>query len=167
MEEKEAQAHDIAMKHVWWSAGMGLIPIPIVDWAAITATQLKMLKNLADHYEVEFSEHRGKSVIGALVGGSLPGLTGSTAKSLLKFIPGIGGLVGMVVAPALAGASTYALGKVFIMHFESGGTLLDFDPEKVRAHFADEFEKGKEVVSEEGGTVSNRRTKGKQSPRTA
>lgn len=162
MEEREAQAQEIVMKHVWWAAGMGLIPVPLVDLAAVTATQLKMLKNLSDHYEVEFSEQRGKSIIGALVGGALPGLTASTAKSLLKFIPGVGGLIGLAAVPALAGASTYALGKVFILHFESGGTLLDFDPDKVRAHFAKEFEEGKDVVSSKG-SASSKKTKDKSS----
>jgi hypothetical protein len=30
--------------------------------------------------------------------------------------------------PALAGAATYAIGRAFIQHFVSGGTLLDFNP---------------------------------------
>ena len=37
--------------------------------------------------------------------------------------------------PVIAGAA-YAVGKVFIQHFASGGTFLTFDPEKVRAHYA-------------------------------
>jgi hypothetical protein len=49
--------------------------------------------------------------------------------------------------PTLAGASTYAVGRVFIQHFECGGTILSFDPEKVRAHFEKEFEEGKKVVA--------------------
>ena len=28
------------------------------------------------------------------------------------------------------------MGKVFIQHFESGGTFLDFDPDKVRSYFS-------------------------------
>src|ERR1051326_9286318 len=99
MEEKEAQANDMVMKHVWWASGMGLIPIPLLDLAAIAATQLKMLKNLSDHYSIEFSEQRGKALIGALAGGAVPGLAAGTARSLLKFIPGVGGLIGMVASP--------------------------------------------------------------------
>jgi len=31
-----------------------------------------------------------------------------------------------------SGAYAWALGKVFIQHFQSGGTFLDFDAEKVK-----------------------------------
>ena len=49
--------------------------------------------------------------------------------------------------PALAGASTYAVGKVFVQHFESGGTFLNFDPEDVRDYYAEQFEKGKAAAA--------------------
>src|ERR1700754_479907 len=120
MEEREAQANEQVKKHAYVAAGLGLIPIPLLDLAAISATQLKLVKTLADHYDVPFSENRGKALIGALAGGAAPGLAAGTTRSLLKFIPGVGGLLGMVTTPALAGASTYAVGKVFIQHFESG-----------------------------------------------
>lgn len=165
MEEKEAQATEKVKNHAMVAAGMGLIPVPLLDVAAIAATQLKLLKTLADHYGVAFSENLGKSVIGALVGGTAPGLATGTARSLLKFIPGIGGMLGMITSPALAGASTYALGKVFIQHFESGGTLLDFDPSKMKAYFSEQVGKGQQAVAEE--TAADKKTKGKPSPSTA
>ena len=42
--------------------------------------------------------------------------------------------------PVFAGATTLAIGKIFMQHFESGGTFLDFEPAKVRAYFRQEFE---------------------------
>jgi hypothetical protein len=47
----------------------------------------------------------------------------------------------------IGGASTYALGKVFIQHFESGGTFLDFDPEKVKEHFATLYKEGENIAT--------------------
>lgn len=172
MEEREAQAQDIVKRHALIASGLGLIPIPLVDLAAITATQLKLVKDLSEHYEIEFSSQRGKSLIGALIGASVPGLAAGTTRSLLKMIPGVGGLIGMVTVPILAGASTYAVGRVFIQHFEAGGTLLDFDPAKMKAFFAEQFEKGKTVVSENqeseaGATTEKKVARGKPSPRTA
>ena len=41
----------------------------------------------------------------------------------------------MITNTAFGAASTYAVGQIFIQHFESGGTLLTFDPERVRAHY--------------------------------
>jgi hypothetical protein len=48
--------------------------------------------------------------------------------------------------PVISGASTYAIYKVFIQHFESGGTFLDLDPAKVKSYFAEQFTKGKKVA---------------------
>jgi len=36
---------------------------------------------------------------------------------------------------------------VFVQHFESGGTLLDFDPKKMREYFASKLAEGKEVAA--------------------
>ena len=47
----------------------------------------------------------------------------------------------------VGGATTYAVGKVFIEHFESGGTFLDFDPEKMRDHFQELYEEGKQLAT--------------------
>jgi hypothetical protein len=41
--------------------------------------------------------------------------------------------VSAVVMPALSAGATFAIGKVFIQHFASGGTLLDFNPPDYRA----------------------------------
>jgi len=37
--------------------------------------------------------------------------------------------------PIVAGAATYAIGKVFVRHFASGGTFLTFNPEKVKDYY--------------------------------
>ena len=34
--------------------------------------------------------------------------------------------------PVLSAGATFAIGKAFIQHFESGGTLLDFNPPDYR-----------------------------------
>ena len=36
------------------------------------------------------------------------------------------------VMPVLSAGATFAIGKAFIQHFESGGTLLDFNPPDYR-----------------------------------
>ena len=37
----------------------GAIPVPLVDIAAVTAIQLDLIKELADHYDVDYSRERG------------------------------------------------------------------------------------------------------------
>jgi predicted transcriptional regulator len=63
-------------------------------------------------------------------------------------IPGLGSIIGGITVSVFAGASTYALGEVFKKHFSSGGTILDFDPERLRKLYKEQFEKGKKVVEE-------------------
>ncbi len=139
-------AHALVKHYMWWSMGTGLIPFPLLDLGALAGVQLKMLHRLSGHYEVEFSENRGKSLISALVGT----LTAETFRrssftSFLKSVPFLG-FIGSISMPIYSGAVSYAVGKVFIMHFESGGTLLDFDPKKFKGYFAELYNKGKEVI---------------------
>jgi uncharacterized protein (DUF697 family) len=62
----------------------------------------------------------------------IPATSGIGATSMLKSVPIIGTIVGAFVMPLLSAGATYAIGKAFIQHFESGGTLLDFNPPDYR-----------------------------------
>lgn len=144
MSERTAQANQIVNRYWKWSAAAGLIPVPLLDVAAVTGVQLKMLADLARLYDVPFQKDRVKAAVGALIGAVSPAFLSAGTLSLagpaLKIIPGIGTAVGVVVTPAFNAATTYALGRVFTVHFESGGTLLDLDPDGLREHFRREFE---------------------------
>lgn len=147
MNEKEQQARKIVKNYMWWSMGAGLIPVPFVDLVAVSGVQLKMLGEISKIYGVEFQENRGKALIAALIGYVVPStLSFGSVGSLLKAIPLVGTLVGAPSMVLFCGASTYALGKVFIQHFESGGTFLSFDPAKVKEHFQKEFEEGRALA---------------------
>src|SRR5262249_30838637 len=112
----------------FWSGVAGLLPIPFVDLAAVAAVQIQMLRVISRIYDVPFSENRGKALIAGLFGTVIPVSTGVGMASVVKSIPIAGTAVGALVTPALAVAATYAIGRVFIQHFASGGTLLDFEP---------------------------------------
>jgi uncharacterized protein (DUF697 family) len=142
------QADNIVKNHVIASLAVGLIPIPLIDMAALTGIQLKMLHSLTKHYQVEFSNEIGKSVIASLLGGILATETAIPAASLLKIIPFVGQVSGMVSVSILGGAATYAIGQVFINHFESGGNLLNFQPEKMKEFVAEQYKKGKQVAAD-------------------
>lgn len=123
--------------------GAGLIPVPFVDLVAISGVQLKMLSQLSKVYGIEFHENTGKALIGSLLGYLLPkGLAGGAVGSLLKAIPVVGPIMGLPSLVVFCGASTYALGRVFLQHFASGGTFLSFDPARVKEHFEREYQEG-------------------------
>ncbi|KPA15502.1 GTPase domain-containing protein [Candidatus Magnetomorum sp. HK-1] len=132
-------------KHVIGGMGVGLIPIPIVDFVALTGLQLNLIKKISNAYDIPFSKDKVKNIIGALVGGGIPLPVGHALASIGKAVPGIGPLAGAIAMPITSGALTYAIGKVFLQHFASGGTLLDMDPKKLKAYYYEMFEEGKKI----------------------
>ena len=146
-QEKEVSTEKTVRNHVIASMGVGLIPIPIVDLAGITGVQLNMLKKLADAYDIPFSQEMVKNILGSLVGGSIPVIFARTFASLVTGIPIIGQTTGVLAMPILAGATTYAVGKVFVQHFASGGTFLTFNPEKVRDYYTEMLKEGQDVAT--------------------
>ena len=140
----ESSAMEIVKSHSYMALASGFVPVPVLDLAAVTGFQLHMLSKLAALYALPFSADRGKAIIGSLVGGvAATNLAYGAAGSLVKALPIVGWAAGIVTMPAMAYASTYALGKVFVTHFASGGTVLNFDVDKVREHFAQEFAQAK------------------------
>lgn len=135
-------ANSIIKNHMIWSMGAGFIPVPIADFFAVSAIQLDMIRQLCKLYEIDFKETEGKAIITSLTGSGLARL-GARA---IKVIPGVGSVLGGVTLAVLSGASTYALGEVFKTHFETGGTFLDFDPDRLKKYYNEKFEKGKEMA---------------------
>jgi uncharacterized protein (DUF697 family) len=124
-----------------WSGAAGLIPVPLVDMAAVGGVQLHMLRRLAEIYRVPFSENRGKSILTSLVGSVIPASTATTTASLMKGLPVIGTAIGVLTMPVVSAGATWVIGKVFILHFASGGTLLDFNPPDYREFIKTQREK--------------------------
>jgi uncharacterized protein (DUF697 family) len=138
-ESIESEALAIVKNYCVASAAIGFIPVPLVDLAVLTGVQLKMLHTLARVYDVPFKSSWGRSAIASLIGGSTPLLASRGTISMLKTVPGIGTGLAMIAQPALSSACTYAVGKVFIQHFSSGGTFLTFSPARVREYFSQLF----------------------------
>ena len=143
--DRDKHAETIIRNHVIWSMGAGLIPVLIADIFAVSALQLDMIRQLCKAYDVDFKETQGKAIVTSLTSTTLARIT---AGSVIKMIPGVGSIIGGVTVSVFAGASTYALGEVFKMHFSKGGTILDFDPDRLRKYYKEKFEKGKKVVKE-------------------
>ncbi|HOY14213.1 MAG TPA: DUF697 domain-containing protein [Saprospiraceae bacterium] len=141
---RSTDADSIIKNHMIWSMGAGFIPIPIADLFAVSAIQLDMIRQLSKLYEVDFKQTEGKAIITSLTTSGLARL-GARA---VKFIPGVGSVLGGITLAILSGASSYALGEAFKKHFETGGTFLDFDPMRLKKYYDEKFEKGKEVAKE-------------------
>jgi uncharacterized protein (DUF697 family) len=138
--DRRLRATKVVDRFSFWSGVAGLLPIPFVDLAAVAALQIQMLRLISQVYDVPFSENRGKALIAGIFGTVIPVSTGVGMASVVKSIPIAGTAVGALATPALAVAATFAIGRVFIQHFATGGTLLDFEPPNYREFISREMQ---------------------------
>lgn len=125
-----------------WSAVASVIPVPSLDLVAIGAVQVKLVTDIAKLYGSDFKQESIKALVSALLGTLIPsGASNALAFSAAKSIPGYGTAIGFVSMAAFSSAATYAIGKIFVRHFEHGGTLADFSPEAIKADLKSEFQK--------------------------
>jgi uncharacterized protein (DUF697 family) len=140
---KRQEADKVVRKHVLYALGAGLVPIPLIDIAAVTAVQIDMLRQIATVYGANYDASKGKAFASALAGSTFARIGASVVKAL----PGIGTVVGGVSMSVLSGASTYAVGTVAIGVFESGGDLIDANLDSAKKAYIQQFEEGKQFVS--------------------
>ncbi len=141
---KSEKSNRIIKNHMWLSMGAGAIPIPIVDFVAVSAIQMDMIRQLSNQYNIEFEENQGKAIISALTGAGMARL----GAGMIKVIPVVGSVLGGITFAVISGASTYAVGEVFKKHFESGGDFLSFNVDSFRTYYKEKFEQGKDMAKE-------------------
>ncbi|MCV6636171.1 HAD-IC family P-type ATPase [Candidatus Albibeggiatoa sp. nov. NOAA] len=127
----------IVRKHAALAAAAGSVPIPLVDFAAVSGVTLNMLRQLAAHYKVEFRTETARAGISSLVNGGATVLAYQPMTSFISIIPGVGHLAKLVVGPLVTGPITYAVGRVFLLHFSQGGTFYNFDPNQFHDYFSE------------------------------
>jgi len=147
-QSKTEQAQAVIRRNIFWALGAGVVPFPGLDLVAVLGVQVKLLKQLSDVYGLKFSEDIARKAVASLLSSiGAVGLGTLVGGSLIKIVPFLGSTLGFVSVPVFSAAATHAVGTVFMMHFETGGTLLDFNPDAVRAHFKREFEQAKGDVA--------------------
>jgi uncharacterized protein (DUF697 family) len=120
------KAKQAVRDHALLSGGAMVIPIPLLDMAAEAAIQVRMVKRLAEIYGVDFGEERAKTLVVAALGGFSAGWA---AGSLLRYASFATYFTNFWPSAILSAAITYAIGQVFIHHFDKGGSLHDLSPE--------------------------------------
>jgi uncharacterized protein (DUF697 family) len=129
---RHAGAMRIVHRYVGVSAVAGLITIPVVDVATLGGVHISLIRDLCRHYEVDFSEHTARAIIIAIVASLVPGAIGSVlGRKALAAIPFMSHPAGLLTMSAFSAGVSYALGNVFVRHFEAGGTLDTFDPQHI------------------------------------
>lgn len=148
LEAKHLAAQNVIKTHMVAGSALALLPVPLFDLAALTGTQVSLLRSLSQHYDVDFDEQKGKALLTSLVSGSIPLLAVMGLSSFAKVIPGIGTISGGISMTVLTSSLIYATGQVFVRHFEEGGTLADFQSKHWKNFFMQQFEEKKAKIKQ-------------------
>lgn len=107
-----------------YAAGVGLLGLPFINFAGVTAVQLGLVKSLCTKYDKTFSETAARNIISGLLSSGAVTLASPAVGGAALAIPLVGIPLAVATAPVLNGVTTYALGHVFAKHFAEGGSLV-------------------------------------------
>jgi uncharacterized protein (DUF697 family) len=128
--DRRAGAMKIVHRYVLISAGAGLITVPIVDVSALAGVHIALIKELSEFYGHEFSEHAARNILIAIGASLVPGSIGSfLGRKVLHALPLVTPVLGLATMAGFSAFVSYSLGRIFVEHFEAGGTLHNFDVE--------------------------------------
>jgi uncharacterized protein (DUF697 family) len=132
MESKRPEAMRIVHRYMAVSAGAAFIPVAGADVVTLAGIHVALIKQLCDHYEVPFTNHTARNVLIAVTISIVPGTLGSiVGRRILSLLPAIGAGFGWMLMSAGSAAFSYVIGRLFIEHFEAGGTLDSFDASRL------------------------------------
>jgi uncharacterized protein (DUF697 family) len=114
----QGDPYSIVAKYSQYAAAVGFIPLPGFGMIMSGGLQVRMIVELCAHYGVPFSSQLGRSLVATTLGTVAP------ARMAMSLVP----VLGVVTGPSLGYTATWAVGQVFMKHFESGGTLENFKP---------------------------------------
>lgn len=102
------------------AAGVALSPIPFSDAMLLVPIQTMMITNIFKAY--------GQSTTQGLISGVVQATTATTlgrtaVTSIIKFVPGIGTVVGTLIGSGVAVAITESIGQKLINQFEEHGSV--------------------------------------------
>ena len=147
MADRHTQAMQLVHKYMVLSGGAALIPIPLIDVTTLAGIHIALIKQLSDLYDVEFSAHTARNLVIAIFGSIIPGAVSSLISlHVLRLLPLSTRIISALGLAAFSAAVAYAIGRMFIRHFEAGGTLLDFDLERLHNFVTEYIDMGKRYV---------------------
>jgi uncharacterized protein (DUF697 family) len=122
------KADGVINKYSLIAAGLGVVPIPVLDLAGIATVQGIMLSELSVIYypgdpRAGFSKHFAQNLLTIVLStfGSAA-LFGAGVASALKFVPLIGSLPGAGAVSLIGGTATFVVGKIVKEELEKGLT---------------------------------------------
>ena len=149
LRNKAAACEPIVLKAARLASLAGAVPIPGADLAAVTAVQVKMIRDIAVVFGAEMDRDVALFLIGEVMAGGMRGFVkwGIQGLKTAGWIPGTQLAEGAILAfsAAIAGATTFGIGRAAIQFFKSGQKV---DGDTLRMVFdaaAFEYKRRKEI----------------------
>lgn len=149
-----AEVEKVIRSSVYASMGIGIVPLPLFNVAAVTASNLVLARKLSELYGVEFKEGIAKKIITAVVGAGAGTLATPLIESVVGLVPVIGWPLVIGTKPALNGMTTYAIGRMFVTHFEREGSFLSANMDAMKENFKAAFKNSREWL---GSAISGKK----------
>jgi uncharacterized protein (DUF697 family) len=122
---RQVAASSVIERYAAYSAGGGIIPLPIASVASVTAINIRMVKLLSNLYGVSFERDRIRAIVIGLAGGVLPTGLAGTAAAMLNFLAPTNAVIALAVSSVSAAVFTRSVGRFFVLHFENGTSPYD------------------------------------------
>ncbi len=100
------------------SGAAGLIPIPFSDALAIVPIQAGMIYKMNDAFGMDLDKSVGASLVAGLLGVTAIGQGARAFVNMIKFVPGLGSVVGGAISGITAVVITEALGFAYLKVLE-------------------------------------------------
>jgi uncharacterized protein (DUF697 family) len=118
------------------AATAAAVPIPVVDLVLLAGIQSRMVYHLAEIYGQPMTGRRFLEIAGTLGIGLF---VRQGWRMLLKWIPFLGPVLGSVASGAVAGASSFALGKAFCFYYRAIHEGHVPRPEDLRRYYKEQL----------------------------
>lgn len=136
LRNKATACEPLIQKAAKTAAVAGAVPIPGADLAAVTAIQVKLIRDIAVIHEVPVDKDVAIFIISQVLSGGMRGFVrwGVEGLKAAGWIPGTQFAEAAILAlgAMVAGATTFGVGQAAVAYFQSGGKL---SPEKLQGIF--------------------------------
>lgn len=117
---REQAVSRLIREAAWWCALIGVEPVPGIDVPLLLAAQVRLVLRIAAVYGESMKARHARELLTTIAGGVALRYLGQEAA---KLVP----VLGWLASGAVAGAGTWAIGRVAAAYFESGRRLSPAD----------------------------------------
>lgn len=140
---KDEQADSIIKRYALFGTATGIIPTFGLDVAALTAVQVKMIKEIANVYEFNIDDQMIRTSITTGVTSLIGRLATGVISSLTKAISPLKFLIGGATQAALNGFLTAEVGKIYQARMANGQNPADVTVSEIVNHVIAQIQEGK------------------------